>query len=746
MGMTGHNNLIYLNGIRGDAPGYLVEPFSLEQLRERARKQNLQPADAFGSEPHLSALKWRGDISPSFLLPAEAEPANLATTGWGLIFPAEAEAGHVDAILEALTELTALRAKQAGARYQVFRGPSGYRQGESGEEFLSRHDVQPGTPDVDKMPYCLLIIGDPQSIPFRFQYELDVQFSVGRLYFETLDEYANYARSVALSETPGQVQLLRQATFFGVAHDDDPPTQLSAKNLIEPLYQYAQEKHEKLGWNPPELVKPDQATKANLALRLGGTQTPALLFTASHGLGWPYGHALQITTQGAVVCQDWPGAASKTVPDRTMYFGAEDLDSQASLLGTVAFFFACFSGGTPYWDDYAVTENRKRRALAHRAFLAALPRRMLGLPRGGALAVIGHVERAWGYSFNWPETESDPASFKSALYQIMQGLPIGYAMEHLNIRYAQIATLLSNDFEELRYDPGYDAYKLSQHWLACNDARGYAILGDPAVRIPMAASGATAAIRPAIIGVGHRPGSLPMVMVPGSLPATEAPARTGELAQDAPAPAFTGGRATAAQASVPGATPPPEGGGQPGSAGNEPPIQDVVQGEAGATAAETTAPFASAMDGLTLALNTYARKGQLTFATGDESGVAFNVLDDAKNAVSNVVVNLNNALQNLSKRLVEATDEALTLEVTTSLVDDLDAFNPLKPDQKPRARFKTIVSATGDIQIFLPSRADPADAVLLQAQREMVAQAMSNRMELVKAVGELVASLFTPQK
>jgi hypothetical protein len=122
-------------------------------------------------------------------------------------------------------------------------------------------------------------------------------------------------------------------------------------------------------------------------------------------------------------------------------------------------------------------------------------------------------------------------------------------------------------------------------------------------------------------------------------------------------------------------------------------------------------------------------------------------LDDAKNMVSNVVVNLNTALQNLSKRLVEATDEALTLEVTTSLVDDLDAFNPLKPGtQKARARFKTTVCATGDIQAFLPNRAEAIDTVLLQVQKDMVAQAMSNRMETVKAIGELVASLFSPQK
>ncbi len=92
-------------------------------------------------------------------------------------------------------------------------------------------------------------------------------------------------------------------SFFAARNDGDPATALSCEHLVAPLATWGLGKD---SWLVRSFVGAD-ATKDGLRAMLAGDERPDVLFTATHGVGFPAGHADQRRTQGALVCQDWPG-------------------------------------------------------------------------------------------------------------------------------------------------------------------------------------------------------------------------------------------------------------------------------------------------------------------------------------------------------------------------------------------------------------------------------------------------------
>ncbi len=66
---------------------------------------------------------------------------------------------------------------------------------------------------------------------------------------------------------------------------------------------------------------------------------------------------------------------------------------------------------------------------------------------------------------------------------------MGSSMEFFNERYAELATDLTNEFEDLKYGKEPNDLEFARLWIASNDARNYVIIGDPAVRLPTSATG-----------------------------------------------------------------------------------------------------------------------------------------------------------------------------------------------------------------------------------------------------------------
>ncbi len=128
--------------------------------------------------------------------------------------------------------------------------------------------------------------------------------------------------------------------------------------------------------------------------------------------------------------------------------------------------------------------------------MARLPQKMLAHPKGGALAVVGHVDRAWSFSFSMDQNAS-LGSFKSAFETILAGSTLGAALEYFNERYAQFSSVLTEKIAQNDWDP-VDPRDLAFTWTANNDAKNYVVLGDPAVRAMVAKEPADqpAAVKP----------------------------------------------------------------------------------------------------------------------------------------------------------------------------------------------------------------------------------------------------------
>ncbi len=458
--------LLYFNGINGSTGGYFRAPMSAAALARQI-------------EPRAPEELW----SPKGVV-SGVKPESLAEAGWGVIFPHDVGA-EIEAALAPLLELRRCQAEEGGRN--LYRRLQ-YRPRESWLQFLQRYGVGPGPVDPAKLPYYLLIVGGPVEIPFEFQYQVDVPYAVGRLSFESAEDYARYAETAVAAER-GEIGRPCRAALFGVHNRDDPATRSSLENLVEPLA--AALERDVGGWEVRSVLR-EEASKDRLRRLVGGVETPALLFTAGHALCFHPKDKALLTNQGALLCDDWPGPEQwpgRNPPEH--FFAARDVSDDVDLRGLVSFHFACFSAGTPRRDSFSRAGGEAIRVIAPRPFVAALPRRLLAHPRGGALAFVGHVDQAWPHSFVWEGAGRQIEAFESAFKDLMAGKPVGLALESFAQRHATIATAVTDQMLAQR-DP--DVVEVSEDerarlraylWMSHNDARSYVVLGDPAVCLPV---------------------------------------------------------------------------------------------------------------------------------------------------------------------------------------------------------------------------------------------------------------------
>ncbi|MEZ4340067.1 MAG: hypothetical protein R3B82_25890 [Sandaracinaceae bacterium] len=459
------------NGLDGETGAPLVPELDAEAVAKALRGEKLDAAD------HARiAAALEGDRKDTLGTAEGVDDDDLAEAGWAVVFPAGGGA-ETAARRKRLKDLLALREDQAGEHYREYT----YEPGWGAHEFLTKNKTgyDLANPSGGKVPYYVLLVGSPEEIPFYFQSQLDRMYAVGRLHFDEPEAYARYADAVEKAESSA-VSRKKRALFWGTKNKADKSTALSHRYLAEPL---AKETERAFGDWSVERALGDDATKQAL---LDATEdAPALLFTASHGVGFASGHARQAREQGALVCQDWPGpvlAAGQPITP-AMLFAASDL-AEANVAGAMAFLFACYGMGTPSRDTFA--ERVKAAAtIAPSPFLSALPMALLGHAKGSALAVIAHVDRAWSTSFKWGGNRDQHEAIRSVVHALMKRRRVGAAMEYMGQRCMQLETAYKDERDAV--DHGRDPRPEVEASLALGskDAFRYALLGDPAVKLAL---------------------------------------------------------------------------------------------------------------------------------------------------------------------------------------------------------------------------------------------------------------------
>ncbi|MEM9291302.1 MAG: hypothetical protein AAGD01_06460 [Acidobacteriota bacterium] len=464
---------------------------STEEFAQRLRELR------WGDEERLEKdfiARWRDgqEMGPDRRPAADVDPASLASSGWGVVFPAKPKLGRRE-LQQQLAPLLDLRRKQVTEGQKVpgttgpqslldsasFPGPGiasffrllTYCPGPLNRGFLSAHNIPSGPARPEVLPYYLLLVGDAEEIPLSFQYLLDVQYAVGRLAFDELEDYGRYARAVVAAETQKRHNSSAKMSFVSVRNQGDAATRLMDEKLVGVVCELM--RRERSEW----AIQKEGGSKEALSQLLCSGQVPALLFTTSHGAAYSSGAAGQREHQGDILCSEWaPGQPA----DAVNRFGAEDLRG-ADLRGLVAFLFGCYTAGTPQHDNFPAGKSGPQR-IAPRPFFSKLGQTFL---RQGALAVLGHFDRAWTLSFDSLESR-ETRHIESMVKYLLDGYPVGHAMDWMNERHADLASQLSGVTDPQGEDSkglAVDDLALARLWRAYADARNFVVLGDPAVRL-----------------------------------------------------------------------------------------------------------------------------------------------------------------------------------------------------------------------------------------------------------------------
>lgn len=347
-------------------------------------------------------------------------------------------------------------------------------------------------------PRYWLVLGDLHEVSLETTAALASHSFVGRLGFSKDDDYRSYVEKVLRWEDKPSSNSLGQTVLCSV-RDGTPATALAYRALMRPLEdacanEQAQDQFQSAG------VRHVSASSLSDLRDVFRSGEPTTLFSSSHGVGPPRGGYSSPQEQKRL------SGAMSLGQDRLT---GDDVRNGPFLAGGIWFYMACYGAGTPArsvfapWLQWlakygAMNQNAATEALAGlpmagtAPFVAALPQAALANPEG-PLAVIGHVDLAWSASYADPSSRENKQTtrFFGALRALVEGRRVGIAHGELARFMAETATDLADMYDEETRgnaplnDSERDVYK-AHLWMRRHDLGHYVLLGDPAVRLPLA--------------------------------------------------------------------------------------------------------------------------------------------------------------------------------------------------------------------------------------------------------------------
>jgi hypothetical protein len=411
--------------------------------------------------------------------------------GWGVVLPetddthwtAEAKAWAKDASPSVQT-LVKLRLPPEHRPAPVFRYdpalPEGYlrRYFTDGSKAEPRFGLKIGLTDKNSVPRYLLIVADPEAVPWRIQYALNQSHHVGRLDLDG-DSIATYIDALmsGWADSPADP---RAATVWSVDLQlSDDITREMRTTIAHPIY--------KLLHNDPEIadgveyLSNGHAVVSELASSL--QRQPALIVTTSHGKTSPLDpsrHAELASSLGVLV-------------DRQEHFVDTAALADWSPNGAVWYAHACCSAGCDHGTSYdgllsvgSQAHSVVQAVAALPAQVAPLPKALLGRPNP-LRAFIGHVEPTFDWTLR-DELNRQPLTtgIQQALYnRLYQPWPVGLAFDPYHRGVGELYTqwVKLKDRVKTKGDTTVlpDATRVR---LTAIDRESLVILGDPTATLP----------------------------------------------------------------------------------------------------------------------------------------------------------------------------------------------------------------------------------------------------------------------